>query len=187
MKYMQSGGFQSHPLMRLTLGWTLVFMTGLWVTNAALQASRIGLTPGAVAEHYRGSEEDFRPARTPGSMLEVSHAHLGMLGLVVLLLTHLAIFAPLPERTKGALIHAAFASAFVNEGSGWLVRLLHPGFAWLKLAAFLAFQASLGALMLLLASFLASEISLREISRSPRDGGHARAKMHGPTKGPLRD
>ena len=33
MKYMQEGGFQHNPLMRLTLGLTLVLLVGFWATT----------------------------------------------------------------------------------------------------------------------------------------------------------
>lgn len=89
-------------------------------------------------------------------MLEVTHAHLPVMGLVVLLLTHLMIFAPYSERARKGLIWSSFLSALAGEASGWLVRFVHPAFAWLKIASFLAFQASLALLILALAAFLRS-------------------------------
>ncbi len=155
MKYMQTGGFQSHPLMRLTLYWTLAFLSGLWVTNAAMYLTRMGLAPASVQEYYRGSGAEFSAPRSFASMLEVSHAHLPIMGVVALLLTHLMIFAPYRERTRRAIIHATFLSALAGEGAGWLVRFAHPGFAVLKIGAFLAFQGLLAWLIIGLAVFLA--------------------------------
>ncbi len=154
MKYMQTGGFQLNPFMRLTLQFTLLFIVGLWFTNGAMYFSRMGLTPGSVSSYYLGSEEEYRPARSTQSMLEVSHAHLPVMGLVVLMMTHLLIFAPFEDRTKTTFIAAAFLSAFLGEGAGWLVRFVHPGFAPLKTLSFLAFQAVLGGLIVALALFL---------------------------------
>lgn len=156
MKYMEKGGFQSQALMRATLGWTLVLLSGFWVTNLVLFVSRLGVTPASVAAYYLGSEADFRPPRTAGAMLEVTHAHLPMMALVVLLLTHLMIFAPYSKRAKIALIAAAFLSAFLDEGAGWLVRFVHPGFAWLKLLAFVTLQGILAFLLVGLALYLRS-------------------------------
>ncbi|MBI4424469.1 MAG: hypothetical protein HY554_12105 [Elusimicrobia bacterium] len=169
MKYMQSGGFQHHPLMRRTLGFTFLFMAGLWVTNFAMYFSRMGLSPSSVAAYYRGSEAEFIPARSAASMLEVTHTHLAMMGLVVLLLTHLAIFAPYSDRSKAALITAGFLSALIEEGSGWLVRFVDPGFAWLKIASFLSFQAVLAFLLATLAAFVARPAP-------PRGHAHRTAK-----------
>jgi hypothetical protein len=151
---MQTGGFQGQPLMRLTLLWALLFMGGLWVTNATMFVTRLGLTPASVQRHYLGSEEDYSQPRSAASMLETSHAHLPVMGVVVLMLTHLMIFAPYADRTKKAFIAASFASALLGEGSGWLVRFVHPGFAWLKLGCFLLFQACLAFLIAGLAAFL---------------------------------
>jgi hypothetical protein len=49
--------------------------------------------------------------------------------------------------TKAALIVVPFASALLDEGAGWLVRFVHPAFAWLKVAGFVLLQASLAALI----------------------------------------
>ena len=91
---MERGGFQSQALMRLTLGLSIGLLSLFWLTNFALFVSRLGLTPSSVAAYYLGSEANYRPPRTAGSMLEVTHAHLPMMALVMLLLTHLLIFAP---------------------------------------------------------------------------------------------
>lgn len=157
MKYMEKGGFQGHPLMRLTLLFTLLFMAGLWVSNAAMYLGRMGLTPASVQSYYLGSEQEYSQPRSAASMLETTHAHLAGMGVVVLLLTHLMIFAPHSDRTKRALIAATFLSAFGGEAAGWLVRFVHPGFAALKIACFLLFQACLGFLIIGLAAFLTAE------------------------------
>jgi hypothetical protein len=48
---------------------------------------------------------------------------------------------------KAWLIAVPFAAALLDEGSGWLVRFVHPGFAWLKVAGFVSLQASLAVLV----------------------------------------
>ncbi|MBI4375991.1 MAG: hypothetical protein HY549_06035 [Elusimicrobia bacterium] len=155
MKHMQTGGFQSHPLMRLTLLWSLLFLAGLWITNAAMYFSRMGLTPSSVRSYYLGSAEEFSQPRSFASLLEVSHNHLPIMGIVLLMLTHLMIFSPFSDRTKRTFISLSFLSALVHEASGWLVRFVDGRFAFLKIAGFLAFQASLAFLILTLALFLA--------------------------------
>ncbi|MBI4347270.1 MAG: hypothetical protein HY553_10470 [Elusimicrobia bacterium] len=154
MKHMQTGGFQHHPLMRRTLAFSCLFITGLWVSNFAMYFTRMGLAPSSVVDYYRGSEADFKPPRSAASMLETSHGHLAMMALVMLLLTHLAIFAPYSEATRRRLITAGFSAALLDEGSGWLVRFAHPGFAWLKIGSFFALQAVTAALLGTLAAFL---------------------------------
>lgn len=143
MKYLQNGSFQSNQFMRLTLGLTILFLIGFVVTNFALFFSKMDLTPSSVISYYNGSEEEFRPARTFQSMLEISHGHLPMMALVLLLLTHLVIFAPFSKTGKITFILVAFLSGLFNESSSWLVRFVHPEFAWLKVFSFVTLQASL--------------------------------------------
>jgi hypothetical protein len=91
-------------------------------------------------------------------MLEVTHAHLPVMALVMLLLTHLLIFAPYSKRTRVILIVTAFLSAALDEGAGWLVRFVHPDFAIVKLAAFASLQGVLAFLLVGLALFLRSGV-----------------------------
>jgi hypothetical protein len=156
VKYMEKGGFQNNPLMKLTLGLTLVFLAGLWVTNLLMFTSKMALNPSSIAAYYRGSEADFLVPRTYQSMLEVTHMHLPIMAIVILMLTHLLIFAPFSNRMKVTVIVGSFGSALLGEASGWLVRFVHPGFAYLKLGVFLIFQALLMFLILALAWFLAT-------------------------------
>jgi hypothetical protein len=140
--------------MRLTLGLAIGLLSLFWVTNLALFVSRLGFTPVSIAAYYLGSEVDFRPPRTAGAMLEVTHAHLPMMALVMLLLTHLLIFAPYSRRARILVIVGAFLSAALDEGSGWLVRFVDPAFAIVKLAAFVSLQGILAFLLVGLALFL---------------------------------
>lgn len=147
MKYMLTGGYRTQYLMRLTLGCTFVFVAGLWVTNALLYFRHMGLAPASVVTYYRGSEEEFAAPRTYGTMLEVTHSHLGMMAMVLLLVTHLAIFIPWPLRARVALVLGTFGFALLGEAAGWLVRFVSQSFAILKIAAFLGLQACLAVLL----------------------------------------
>ncbi len=154
MQYLQKGGFQRNPLMRLSLAFTTVFLIAFVVTNFAIYFSKMGLTSDSIVTYYNGSEQDFRPARTFGSMLEVAHMHLPMMALVVLMLTHLVMFAPFSRSTKVSFISVTFLSALLDEGSGWLVRFVSPGWAWLKAGSFVVLQLALIFLLASLAVFL---------------------------------
>ncbi|UPT74696.1 MAG: hypothetical protein M0D55_02935 [Elusimicrobiota bacterium] len=140
--------------MRLTLYWTLAFAAGLWATNAAMYFQRMSLSPASVQAYYLGAAEEYSQPRSAASLLEVSHAHLATMGVMVLLLTHLAIFAPWQDRTKKWVIGLGFGSSFIGEASGWLVRFVSPSFAVLKIACFLTFQGVLALLIAVLAMFL---------------------------------
>ena len=154
MKYMQDGGFQNHPLMRLTVGLTLALLLAFWVTNLGIYFSRMDLRPSSVVAYYNGSEEDFRAPRSAASMIETAHTHLPMMGIVLLFLTHLAVFTPLPRNAKVGLVVATFVSAVLEEGAGFLVRFVSPSFAPLKVAGFLGLQASILFLLGALGVFL---------------------------------
>lgn len=154
MKYLQNGGYQSNPLMRLTLGLSMLFLIGLWATNFLLYFNKMGLTPSSVVSYYRGSEANFILPRTYQSMLEVTHFHLPAMVVVILLLTHLVIFVPFKKWLKVTLILVAFLSAFFNEAAGWLVRFVSPHFAYMKISCFLSFQIALAVLLVVLGRFL---------------------------------
>jgi hypothetical protein len=155
MRYLQDGSHNNQPLMRLSLGLTLVLLLAFWATNFAMYFSRMGLEPASVVAYYNGSEADFTPPRSAGSMLETTHMHLPMMGLVLLLLTHLLIFVPLRGGWKKAVIVGVFAFAALSEGGGWLVRFVSPSLAVVKVAGFLGLQASLAFLLAALAVSLA--------------------------------
>ncbi len=87
-------------------------------------------------------------------MLEVSHAHLATMGVMILLLTHLAIFALWEDRTKKWVIVLGFGSSLLGEASGWLVRFVSPGFSVLKVACFVTFHGVLALLIAVLGAFL---------------------------------
>jgi hypothetical protein len=143
MKYLSQGGFQNHPLMRLTLGLALLLLIGFWISNLALYFMHMSLDPASVVAYYCGDEAQFLPARSAQGLLEVTHAHLPMFALVLLLLTHLMIFMPGRTATKAALIVTAFVSALLFEAAGWMTRFGSPAWAPLKVISFVLLQAVL--------------------------------------------
>jgi len=156
VKYLQQGGFRNHPLMRLTLGGALVLLAGFWVTTALMYFRVMTLDPASVVAYYRGDEARFMEPRTYGSMLEVTHTHLPMMALVMLLLTHLAIFLPWSIGRRAALILTAFGFALGGEAASWLVRFVSPAWAPLKVACFVGLELTLAGLLVALALYLAA-------------------------------
>jgi len=154
MKYMNNGGFSQNPMMRLTLLFTMLFLLGFLAVNFLLFFNRMDLTPESISSYYRGNEEEFRPARTYQSMIEVTHSHLPIMAVVMLVLTHLVIFTPASKGVKYSFIVIAFMSALLNEGSNYLIRFVDPAFAWLKIITFLSLQASIALLIIILITFL---------------------------------
>ncbi len=151
MRFVVTGEWRQNHLLRLILAAFLVYVALLWVTNAALFFSQMSFSYGAVVEHYLGSEATFSQPRSFKVLLEISHFHLFAMGILLLTMTHLVLFVPLPGRAKALLIVASFGSALLDEASGWLIRYVHPGFAWAKLAGFAGLQVTLLAMLVVVA------------------------------------
>ena len=149
MRFVVTGEWSRNRLLQTIVVLYVIYVAGLWTTNALLYFQKMSLSPASVVEYYLGSEERFLEPRSFQGLLEISHFHLFAMGMLLLVLTHLMLFVPLADRTKLLLIVSPFVSALLDEGSGWLVRFVHPGFAWLKVFGFLALQTSLAALILL--------------------------------------
>ena len=147
MRFVVTGEWSRNRLLQAIVVLYSVYVAALWTTNALLYFSKMGLTTASVVEYYLGSEERFLSPRSYQGLLEVSHFHLFAMGMLLLVLTHLALFVPVSSRAKAALVIVPFVSALLDEGAGWLVRFVSPGFAALKIAGFLLLQGSLAALV----------------------------------------
>ncbi len=149
MRFVISGEFTRNRLLQTIVSLYSLYVVGLWFTNAMLYFNKMNLTPASVVDYYLGSEERFLSPRTYQGLLEVSHFHLFAMGMLLLVLTHLMLFVPVRGSIKAWLIAVPFLSAFLNEGASWLVRFVHPGFAYAKIAGFLLLQTSLAVLVVI--------------------------------------
>lgn len=136
-----------NTIVLLFLGYILL----LWLSNGLMYFHKMGLSAQSVIDYYLGSEEKFTKPISYQSLLEVAHFHLFAMGMLVLTLTHLVLFTPLAMGPKVWLTGLTFFSALADEAAGWLVRFVHPGFAYFKIGAFLLLEASLLALLILTA------------------------------------
>jgi hypothetical protein len=139
--------WKDNELLRLVLVWFLVFVALLWVSNALLYFSKMSLTPSSVAAYYLGDEAQFTQPRSYQGLLELTHFHLFAMGILILTMTHLLLFVPMPNAWKALVVSVAFMTALADEAAGWLVRFVAPVFAYLKIAAFLSLQAVLAFLI----------------------------------------
>jgi hypothetical protein len=144
---MVTGEWSRNRLLQVIVILYSIYVAGLWITNALLYFAKMSLTPASVVAYYLGDESQFLSPRSYQGLLEVSHFHLFAMGMLLLVLTHLMLFVPIASRWKIWLITVPFASALLDEGASWLVRFVHPGFAWLKIAGFLLLQTSLATLV----------------------------------------
>jgi hypothetical protein len=143
VRFTVSSDWKDNRLLRLVLVWFLVFVTLLWITNGLLYFAKMDLTPGSVVRHYLGDEEQFLAPRSYQVLLEISHFHLFAMGILVLTMTHLVLFVPIPNRWKAWIVSLSFASALADESAGWLVVYVSPVFAYLKIAGFVVLQTTL--------------------------------------------
>lgn len=147
MRFVVTGEWTRNRLL-VTIVWLFLGYTALlWVTNGVLYFSKMGLTYDSVVEYYRGHEPTFRQPRTLGGLAEVAHFHMFAMGVLLMTLTHLLLFVPLDVTLKAVLIAVSFLAGIAGEGAGWLVRFVHPGFAYLKIISFLTLQGALAVLM----------------------------------------
>jgi hypothetical protein len=147
VRFVITGEWSRNRLLQAIVVLYALYVSALWVTNALLYFSKMGLTAASVVDYYLGSEERYLSPRSYQGLLEVSHFHLFAMGMLLLVLTHLALFVPASPRLKVALVVVPFGAALLDEGAGWLVRFVAPGFAYLKIAGFLLLQGSLAALV----------------------------------------
>ena len=143
MRFVVTGEWTRNRLLKVIVWCFLVYTLVLWGTNAGLYFSKMGLTPGSVIEYYRGNEEKFLQPRSLQGLLETLHFHAFAMGILLVTLTHLVLFVPISMRTKAIGIATAFTSGMLGELSGWGVRFVHPGFAYLKILCFLLLEGSI--------------------------------------------
>jgi hypothetical protein len=147
VRFTVTGEWDHNRLLQVVVVLYCFFVILLWATNWMLYFDAMDLTTASVVEHYLGNEAEFRAPRSYRGMVELAHFHLFAMGMLMMVLTHLALFVPVRPTWKIALIVVPFVSAFVSEGSGWLVRYGGAGFAWTKIAGLLLLQGSLAALV----------------------------------------
>jgi len=147
MRYFVTGEQQRKSLLNALVLMFLGYIVLLWVSNGMMYFHHMDLTPKSVIAYYLGSEEQFTAPRSYQGMLEVAHFHLFSMGILVVTLTHLMLMTDFAIRLKIWLSGLTYISALADEAGGWLVRFIHPLFAYFKIAAFLMLELSLAALL----------------------------------------
>ena len=175
MRFVVTGEWKQNDLLRLVLACFLLYVTIFWIVNFLLFFAHMDLSYASIVEHYRGSEERFTQPRSYKVLLEISHFHLFAMGVLILTMAHLVLFVPLSPRAKALLVIASFTTALIDEASSWLIRFVHPGFAWAKMVGFIGLQASLGMMI--------GAVSWAVWSTPPNDyGGRNGKNGNGPAK-----
>ena len=120
-------------------GFLLLVLIGM-VTMVAFQLYHIGPTPGRIAAYYRGGERvgEMTFAKTFRELVEVTHFHSFIMGVVYLVLAHLFIATAVRPALKQALIVVALAGLAGDLVAPWLIRYLSGGFAYIEITAWFA-------------------------------------------------
>jgi len=151
MRFVVTGEWTRNRLLMAIVWLFLLYTTLLWITNGMLYFKNMTLDPQSVVTYYLGDEASYRQGRSYGGLLEVAHAHLFAMGVLLLTLTHLLLFVPMDMDRKAILIVITFFAGLVNEAAGWMVRFVHPAFAYAKVGGFLVLESSILLLMVLTA------------------------------------
>ena len=117
----------------------LLVLIGM-ITMAAFQLYHIGPTPSRAATYYRGGESGGQMlfAKTFRELVEVTHFHSFIMGVVYLVLAHLFLATALGPGLKRTFVILTFCGLAGDLVSPWLIRYVAAGFAYMQLAAWLA-------------------------------------------------
>lgn len=151
MRYFVTGEQHRKSLLNALVLMFLGYIALLCVSNALLYFHHMDLTPKTVVAYYLGSEEQFTQPKSYQGMLEVAHFHLFSMGILVVTLTHLMLMTNFSNRLKIWLSGLIYVSALADEAGGWLVRFVHPLFAYFKIASFILLELSMAALIITVA------------------------------------
>ena len=147
MRYFVTGEQQRKSLLNALVLMFLGYIALLWLSNGMMYFHHMDLTPDSVIAYYLGSEEQFTQPRSYQGMLEVSHFHLFSMGMLIVTLTHLMLMTDFSVHLKIWISGLTYISALADEAGGWLVRFVHPAFAYFKIGSFILLELSLAALL----------------------------------------
>jgi hypothetical protein len=138
-----------HARLEVRLVYTgfLVLVAVGMLTMAAFQLHHIGPSPSAVAAYYRGGDRggEMAFAKTFRELVEVTHFHAFIMGVVYLVLAHLFIATPLRPVLKQGVIVLALAGLVGDLVSPWLIRYVSGGFAAVQVLSWAAEWVGFGA------------------------------------------
>lgn len=179
MRYFVNGEQHRKSLLNTLVLMFLGYIALLWISNGLMYFHHMDLTVKSVTSYYLGSEEQFTQPRSYQGMLEVSHFHLFAMGMLVVTLTHLMLMTDFSVRLKIWLSSLTYLSAIADEAAGWLVRFIHPLFAYFKIGAFLLLEFSLAALLITVTvSLIRSRKLIESKPHHPRTTIHKKIKHH---------
>jgi len=112
-------------------GFLLLAVIGM-ATMALMQWKHIGPTPAAIATYFRGGEREGAMTfpKTFRELVELTHFHAFIMGVVYLVLAHLVLATSASELVKRIAIVLALAGLVGDLVGVWLIRYVSGAFAW---------------------------------------------------------
>lgn len=142
---------------------TVVQLVG-YTTSLVFVWHTTHLTPGGVADHYRGADPDsaggaMQFPKSLAEMLTITHTHLLSMAMIFVLSGAALLLCSRPsERWKHFLVVEPFIAMLVSFASLWLMRYADPRFSWLLEAS---------SAIMALTFYLQSYLILRDLARPP--------------------
>lgn len=133
--------------VRLVYSAFLVFVAIGMITVAAFQLHHIGTAPSEIASYYRGGERagEMLFPKTSRELVETTHFHAFIMGVVYLVLAHLFIATSASPRLQRLMIILAFAGLAGDMITPWLIRYVSGAFSYLLLGSWIAEWIGFGA------------------------------------------
>jgi hypothetical protein len=152
MRHFAMPGFRlGHAPREIRLVYTgfLGFMFLGLITIGLFQLVQIGIRLSEVVAYYRGGETETAMTfpKTFPQLLEVTHFHAFIMGVVFLILGHLLLATGISQRWKEGLLLGAFAGSCGDLMGAWLIRYVSAGFVMLQLLSWLALWIGYGGML----------------------------------------
>ena len=129
--------------IRLIYSLFIVFALVGHLSFILISVKRIGPTVSDIVRHYRGDPgSEIAFPKEFMELLEVTHFHAYIEGILLLVLAHLFAAVPLSKRMKIIIIATAFGSTFLDLSAPWLIRYLSPYAAYLQVFAWVGMCVS---------------------------------------------
>jgi len=135
------------PEIRLVYTLFLVFVVISHISSIGMSLYRVGPGYDDIVKHYRGNEEaNAEEGGMEGEMafpkewielLEVTHFHAAIEGILLLVLAHLFVAVPWQTVLKRWIIVLAFGGTLLDLFSPWLIRFVAEAFAYGQITAWI--------------------------------------------------
>ena len=122
---------------KLVYTFFLIFIALGFITIGVYQAHIIGWGMPQIIAHYLGDESQMMFPKEFLQLLEISHAHAFMMGIIYLTLAHILIACRIRPFWKQLLIYMGFLATAIDLAGPWLIRYVSKDFAVLLLSGWL--------------------------------------------------